>query len=142
MARQGTRGVLVILLAVLVAAGAFAFFSYRRQQREWQRFDDAYTKVAGGLAGHVSESWTPGILSGSGEMSLSGTNISDERLKHLQGLSTLYKLDLSNTAITDAGLEHLKGLTQLREINLRNTRVTDAGVESLQSALPDCVVQK
>lgn len=140
MAEQKKRGLVIVLSVLIVLAAVFAFFSYRKQSREWQQFDEAYTKVSSGLTGPVSESWTPGIFSGSGEMSLSGTNIADGRLKNLQGLSTLYKLDLSDTAITDAGLEHLKLLPQLKEINLHNTSVSDAGVESLHSALPDCVV--
>lgn len=142
MGPQKKRGVVVGLLVLLVVAGVFAFYSYRKQTKEWQEFDDAYAKVSNGLTGPVSESWTPGVFSGSGEMSLSGTNIADGRLKQLEGVSTLYKLDLSDTGITDAGLEHLKSLPQLKELNLHHTSVSDSAVDNFHAALPDCVVSK
>jgi hypothetical protein len=56
-------------------------------------------------------------------------------------LSWIYQVqdvDLGRTAITDEGLKHLNGLTKLKYLDLSNTRVSDEGVKELQKALPDC----
>jgi hypothetical protein len=44
--------------------------------------------------------------------------------------------------VTDARLEHLKGLTSLQSLYLQKPKVTDAGVKDLQSALPKCKIIK
>ena len=45
---------------------------------------------------------------------------------------------LSGPEITDAGLEHLEGLNKLKSLVLGDTQVTDAGVAKLKQALPEC----
>jgi tetratricopeptide (TPR) repeat protein len=59
--------------------------------------------------------------------------ISDDGLKHLQGLKNLQELDLNSTSIGDAGLQHLKGLARLRVLHLFNTKVSDAGLQTIQA---------
>ena len=76
------------------------------------------------------------------ELNLSSTEITDEGLMHLKGLTNLRGLDLWRTQITDAGLLHLKGLTKLQNLDLRDTKVTDAGVAELQQSLPKCAIRK
>ncbi len=71
-------------------------------------------------------------------LTLSLTKVDDSGLQHLRGMSQLQRLSLTSTPITDAGLKHLKGLTQLQSLNLRRTQVTEAGVKELQKALPNC----
>ncbi len=68
---------------------------------------------------------------------LRGTRITDNGLKHLNGLTKLEKLDLAETGITDAGLVHLSGLSSLKKLYVRETRVTQAGVRNLKQALPN-----
>ncbi|MGO8751436.1 MAG: hypothetical protein ACLQNE_36275 [Thermoguttaceae bacterium] len=68
--------------------------------------------------------------------SLCYTNITDMGLKHLRGCNQLQGLILSHTRITDEGLEHLGGLTELRDVGLNGTQVTDEGIRRLQQALP------
>ena len=59
------------------------------------------------------------------------SSVTDGRLVHLKGLTSLQSLNLENTQITDAGLVHLKGLTNLQRLGLGNTKVTDAGLVHL-----------
>lgn len=63
---------------------------------------------------------------------LYGTNITDDRLVSLNGLTELQELILLKTRVTDDGLVHLKGLTRLRKLNLRSSKVTDAGLIHLK----------
>jgi hypothetical protein len=84
-------------------------------------------------------------LNGLGEMhylSLSKTKLTDAGLSSFKGMKQLYRLDLSGTAVTDAGLVQLHGLTQLVELELSETQVTDTGVERLQTALPQCQIDR
>lgn len=92
------------------------------------------------------------------EVGLFATNVADEHLAHLKGLTAVRALDLGLTPITDAGLEflaglsgletlklggcpgvgdagveHLRGLGRLRTLNLAGTRVSDAGLARLAS---------
>jgi hypothetical protein len=74
-------------------------------------------------------------------LSLAGTQVTDNGLVHLQGLTKLHDLSLMFTHVTDAGLEHLKGMVQLQFLDLRaNDRITDDGVEKLKRALPKCKI--
>jgi hypothetical protein len=76
------------------------------------------------------------------DVHLSGTKVTDDDLKHLEGMKHLKTLDLSETYITDAGLEHLGGLKQLRRLVLWHTQTTDAGVAKLQVALPNLYIDR
>ena len=63
-------------------------------------------------------------------VNLAGTEITNDGLKHLKGLS-LKKLHLERTKIGDAGLVHLKECKDLEYLNLYGSKVTDAGLEHL-----------
>lgn len=67
---------------------------------------------------------------------LTDTAITDDGLKHLQGLTDLQYLCLQRTAVTDTGLLHLRRLTELQDLDVEKTQVTDKGVRQLQQALP------
>lgn len=58
--------------------------------------------------------------------------ITDAGLEHLTGLTALQHLGLGETQITDVGLKHLKGLVELQQLNLHGTKITDAGIECLK----------
>jgi len=64
-------------------------------------------------------------------LSLAGTRVSDQGLKHVAGLAQLEELDLRATAISDEGTEHLKSLAGLKRLVLGQTGITDAGLASL-----------
>ena len=70
----------------------------------------------------------------------SGSDLTDDDLKHLQRITSLTELELDSRHITDAGLVHLQGLSRLKTVSLRSTRVTEAGSAELQKALPDCEI--
>ncbi len=73
-------------------------------------------------------------------LSLDCTQITDQGLAHLKGLTRLSELSLRATRITDAGLKHLEKLTSLKKLELNLTVVSRRGVESLRKALPRTVV--
>lgn len=66
------------------------------------------------------------------------SQIDDDELVNLQGMTDLLHLDLSRTPVTDAGLLHLQGLDRLEVLQLWDTAVTDAGV-ALIARLPSLV---
>jgi Leucine-rich repeat (LRR) protein len=63
---------------------------------------------------------------------LDRTNITDEGLEHLEGLTGLQQLFLSNTKITDDGLKYLKRLTRLQQLYLDGTDITGMGLKHLK----------
>lgn len=66
------------------------------------------------------------------------SQIDDDELVNLQGMTDLLHLDLSRTPVTDAGLLHLQGLDRLEVLQLWDTHITDAGV-ALVARLPGLV---
>ena len=79
-------------------------------------------------------------LSSLTRLHLERTKVSDAGLANLKDLQNLNYLNLYQTGITDAGLAHLESLTGLKNLYLWQTKVTEAGVEKLQKALPDCKI--
>jgi hypothetical protein len=71
-------------------------------------------------------------------LDLTRTKVTDQGLKHLQGLANLRTLLLSHVAVTDAGVEELKKLKQLEYLELNGTKMTAAGLKALKQALPNC----
>ena len=67
---------------------------------------------------------------------LRDTQVTDEGLSRLTGLSNLRLLSLHGTRVTDSGMAHLAELPKLRLLDLAGTQVTDAGLAALQNC-PD-----
>ena len=66
------------------------------------------------------------------ELDLSeNSQVFDDGLAHLAGLTSLKDLNLWRVGITDEGVKHLAGLTSLERLNLDNTQLTDAGLQHL-----------
>ncbi len=66
-------------------------------------------------------------------LSLSGPAVTDNTLATVARMKNLQAIDLTDTSITDDGLKHLQGLTDLRHLHLRgNGGITDAGMWSLR----------
>ena len=63
-------------------------------------------------------------------LQLTGSNVSDAGLKHLQGLK-LDGLNVSGPGVTDAGLAGLAASNQFGDLGLTGTSVTGAGLASL-----------
>ena len=57
--------------------------------------------------------------------------LSDEDLKPLTKMKTLYRLVFHNTTITDKALTHITEVKSLRSVNLFNTKITDNGLQLL-----------
>ena len=67
-------------------------------------------------------------------LSLAGTRINDEQLRHLSSLTKLRFLCLAGTAITDEGLRSLSDMVDLEEIDLDRTKVGGEGLVHLRKA--------
>ncbi|HEX4150501.1 MAG TPA: hypothetical protein VHY20_15995, partial [Pirellulales bacterium] len=66
-------------------------------------------------------------------LELEASSIGDEGLVHIKDLINLTHLSLATTQITDAGLVNLRGLTNLRELWITNRpRITGAGLQTLK----------
>jgi len=71
--------------------------------------------------------------------------ISDASLQRLQGLKylcALQQLSLAGTDVSDQSVPFLVELTQLRILDLRKTQVTGGGVATLQRQLPNCTIRR
>ena len=66
-------------------------------------------------------------------LDLGHTGVGDSELEHVACLSALEELKLNDTGITDAGLRQLADLQMLKTLNLSGTHVTDVGILSLVS---------
>jgi hypothetical protein len=73
------------------------------------------------------------------QLSVANTKITDKGLENLKGLTQLETLDLHGTGIGDEGIAYLKGLPALGVVNLKGTKVTDKGVEELRKTLPKII---
>ena len=62
--------------------------------------------------------------------------LSDARLVHLKGLTSLTTLNLQKTNITDTGLIQLQGLTNLTTLNLSDNNITDEYSNSIARKQP------
>jgi Leucine Rich repeats (2 copies) len=60
-------------------------------------------------------------------LQMANSEVTDETLKHLEGMTRLQELDLNDTQVTDAGLKLIAKLPKLERLRLRNTKITDAG---------------
>lgn len=61
------------------------------------------------------------------------TQVTDEGLRHLEGLTSLEDLNLFSSQFTDTGLKSLAMCKSLRRLELAGSQVTDEGLASLQS---------
>ena len=64
---------------------------------------------------------------------LNDCQITDDGLRHLQGLTRLSILELNGTQISDAGLKHLSGLLEMTDLKLADTRITGRGFVELRN---------
>jgi hypothetical protein len=69
-------------------------------------------------------------------LSLLGTKVDDEGMKHLEVFEHLEILNLDGCAITDRGLQDLKKLPRLQVLSLFGTQVTRDGIDRLRKARP------
>lgn len=65
-------------------------------------------------------------------VNLDGSRVSDDDLKHFEGIKSLRRLYLNGTSITAAGMTHLRGLPNLEILELRETGLGDSGLAHLE----------
>ena len=73
-------------------------------------------------------------------LTLDGRQFDESAAKLVASLPSLQYLELVGTDVTDEDLLQLYGMTKLSAITLIRTSVTDEGVTALETALPECVV--
>lgn len=67
---------------------------------------------------------------------LDGTNVTDDRLRHIGLLKQLQYLNLHNTRITDQSLRPIQYLPALRKLYLGATDVSEQAIDALRQARP------
>lgn len=75
-------------------------------------------------------------------LDLCHTDITDDGLLYLKGLTSLTALNLEITQISDAGLKHLTALTSLELLYIGCTKVTEVGIAFLKEALPNLKIER
>ena len=60
-------------------------------------------------------------------LQIGNSDVTDETLDYLSGMTELKQLDLNDSAITDEGLACIRQLSQMERLLLRGTRITDDG---------------
>lgn len=83
---------------------------------------------------NLDKTWLESIsrIRGLKQVTLAGSNVSDEMIQPLRKSTLLERLDLSNTSIGDEGLAILEGFPHLKSLSLSNTRVSDRGLAYLR----------
>ncbi len=107
-------------------SGVEALGEYKPKPEELQAIEKLQASGINILPVAMNVNWRDANLS------LLGTNVTDETLVQLKSLKSLVGLNLRNTRVTDKGLANLKGLENLISLNLAGTAVTDAGLSNLK----------
>ena len=102
--------------------------------------DDRLDIASSTLSHHLKELNQAGLVN-MDRLNLDNTQLSDEGLPHLEGMTKLTFLHLGSTAVSDAGMKYLEPLTALQDLKVTRTAVTAAGVEHLKTKLPNTEVQ-
>ena len=66
------------------------------------------------------------------ELTLGGTKITDESLKHFSNSSDLNTLNVGKTAVSDRGLQYVSQFKKLERLYLHETQITDEGMQQIQ----------
>ena len=94
-----------------------------KKKRTHFSFDSSYFQI-----GDMDELKKLQELTNLESVSLNGTNINDQGLKHLSACPTLSNINLSFTPISDKGIAHLVKLKHLKYLRLKETEVTRQSV--------------
>jgi hypothetical protein len=99
--------------------------------RKLRAIDFSITSIRGTGLAHLKD--CPELL----DLNLKNTRVDDEGMQGLKGWSHLRTLTLP-AAISDAGLEHLEGLTSLDKLELNEcNRITGKSLARLKTAAPN-----
>jgi hypothetical protein len=72
------------------------------------------------------------------DLDLSGSEVTDAKLKHLTRAKYLHCLRLDCPKVTDAAVDTLQQLKTLERLDIHDTRISPAGMSRLRAALPGC----
>lgn len=74
---------------------------------------------------------------------LDNTRLTDADLAKLTALHGEIKhMDISGTQVTDRGIVHLEKLQQLKHLYIGNTRITENGIRRLKQAIPEITIYR
>jgi hypothetical protein len=97
-------------------------------------------QIASPHANHQQSMATIGRLTHLVDLNLDYTDVGDEGLEMLSGLSKLELLSLDSTNATDVAANRLSDFRQLKELNLYHTLLTEKGYLQVRAAVPECKI--
>jgi hypothetical protein len=127
--RRLTGPLILLSIAAVLAGGTFGLGTYLASHPDLgprEKLVDGELHVT--LTGWDRTDYS--VLRGKPDtvvLQMANADVTDETLKHLEGMSRLRELDLNDTQITDAGLAMLVRLPSLCILRLRKTKITDQG---------------
>ena len=135
----------VVLVIVLMAAGAIGYAVIQRQGQEAARKRLAALGYVvpthllrrqteldlSGLAVEDSDLAELTYLDGLERLNLSQTRVTDRGIASLSSFKLLTSLNLDRTGVTSASLKAIGGLTRLESLSLKHTQISDAGIQEL-----------
>lgn len=74
------------------------------------------------------------------DLSLGCPTLTDLTAKNLAELKKIKQLSLAGSGMDDNGIKHLTSITNLESLDLRRTKATAMGIAELQLALPNCKI--
>jgi hypothetical protein len=116
-------------IATIKKLGGTVVFDQKSPNRPVIKVDFSRTQLTDNGLEHLKG------LTNLNQLWLGNTDITGPGLVHLKGLTKLEMLILDDTDLTSTGLEHLNGLTNLHTLTLGNTKVTDDGLKHLKGLI-------
>jgi hypothetical protein len=128
--RRGGKGPVVLtLLGLVLISSVFALNSYRAAFPDLSPHEEMVDgKLNITLTGWDQTDYS--FLDGKKRvvvLQMANPDVTNETLKHLEGMNDLEVLDLDKSQVDDDGLATLAALPKLRELRLAKTKVTDEG---------------
>ncbi|MGL4550556.1 MAG: hypothetical protein ACRC33_05170 [Gemmataceae bacterium] len=128
--RAGGKGPVVLtLLGLVLIAGTFALNKYHAANPNL----GPYEKLVDGQMHLTLTGWdrTDYAVLGAKKqavvLQMANADVTNDTLKHLDGMEQLVELDLTESQIDDGGLAALAALPKLKVLRLARTKVTDEG---------------
>ena len=105
-------------------------------------FSAVDTIIVDHYEGEVSSLAPLSVLASTTAIGIIDCTVGDRICQFVSHLTRLTDLSLYGTDITDEGLSQLNSLTRLSSLTLSETLATDQGISVLQSELPNCSIHR